>query len=75
MSFISIQLFIIIAAIVYFLPAILAYNYEHENAQDIALIDILFGWTIIGWLIAFIWVFSKPGGKFDKLIRRIRKKL
>ncbi len=75
MRFITIQFLIIAAAALYFLPAILAYNYGHESAQDIALLNIFLGWTIIGWLIAFIWVFSPPGSRFDRAVHRIKKKL
>lgn len=74
MSFLSVQLLIIVFAIIYFLPSILAYNYGHENAQNIALINIFLGWSVIGWLIALIWVFSKPGGAFDNVMRKALRK-
>ena len=74
MTFLSIQLLIILFAIIYFLPSILAYNYGHKNALDIALINVFLGWTIIGWLIALVWVFSERGGKFDMIMRNILRK-
>lgn len=39
----------------YFLPTIVAYKREHRSMNAIAVIDILFGWTLIGWLWAMIW--------------------
>lgn len=75
MNFFFIQLIVIAGAAIYFLPAVLAYNYRHEHAQDITLLNIFLGWTIIGWVVALIWAFSKPGSRFDKLIRHIQKKL
>ncbi|MFC1540582.1 superinfection immunity protein [Candidatus Margulisiibacteriota bacterium] len=40
----------------YFLPAIIARNKEH--AGRIALLNLLFGWTFVGWIILLIWAVS-----------------
>ena len=43
------------AILLYMLPTIWAYHKRHRWRQWIALINIFFGVTIIGWIIAFAW--------------------
>lgn len=42
----------------YFLPTIIAAARRHRNAAPIFLVDLLLGWTGVGWLVAFIWAFT-----------------
>lgn len=42
----------LIALLVYFLPTIVASNREVRNAGSVVVINIFFGWTLIGWVIA-----------------------
>jgi hypothetical protein len=45
--------FLILSAILYFLPTILG---RHKgDALGIFLVNLLFGWTVIGWFVALIW--------------------
>ena len=39
----------------WFLPVIIAANRNHRNTTAIFILDLLLGWTIIGWIIALIW--------------------
>ena len=39
----------------YFLPAIIGSNRKHNNALPIFLVNLFFGWTFLGWMIALIW--------------------
>lgn len=41
--------------IVYFLPAVNAYARGHRNAEAILALNFFLGWTVLGWLAAFIW--------------------
>lgn len=41
--------------IIYFLPTIIACERGHKNALAIFVLNILLGWSIIGWAIALIW--------------------
>jgi hypothetical protein len=40
---------------VYFLPSFIAYNRDHKNKVAIAILNLFFGWTLIGWVGALIW--------------------
>ena len=41
--------------IFYFLPTLVAVGHRKRNADAIFLVNLLFGWTLIGWLVAFVW--------------------
>ena len=48
--------FLFLSAIFYFLPTILA---RHKaDFMGIFLVNLLAGWTVIGWFIALIWTCS-----------------
>ncbi len=50
------ELFIFaVVAAVYLIPLIIAYKRDHEYVALIALINIFFGWTAIGWVGTLIW--------------------
>ena len=38
-----------------FLPTIMSYVSRKKNRVVIALVNILLGWTLIGWVVAAIW--------------------
>jgi uncharacterized membrane protein YhaH (DUF805 family) len=44
----------------YFLPAIVAAGRRHHNAGAIFFLDLLLGWTVVGWIAAFIWALTNP---------------
>ena len=55
------------AVALYFLPAIAASRRRHRNAGAITMLNLLTGWTVLGWIIAMVWsatdnVASAPEG-------------
>ncbi len=46
---------VVVAALLYFLPALIALLRGHHNGFAIFLTNVLLGWTLIGWIIALIW--------------------
>ena len=40
---------------IHFLPTFVAFVREHRHAVLILVLNIFFGWTIIGWLVLLIW--------------------
>ncbi len=42
----------------YFLPAIIANRRNHHNENAIAVLNLLLGWTFIGWVVALVWSVS-----------------
>jgi hypothetical protein len=49
---------------VYFLPTIVALIRRHQSSAAIFLLNLLLGWTVVGWLVAAVWsltgVWEKP---------------
>jgi hypothetical protein len=39
----------------YLLPSICAVFRKHNNQTPVFLVNLFFGWTILGWLVALIW--------------------
>lgn len=39
----------------YLLPSIVAFNRNHRNKVPIAILNLLLGWTLIGWVVALVW--------------------
>lgn len=44
----------------YLLPTYEAWKQKHSNLTAIALVNVLLGWTIIGWVVAVVWAYKKP---------------
>jgi hypothetical protein len=44
-----------IALVVYFLPMIIAIYREHRNAGALAALNLVLGWTLLGWVGALVW--------------------
>lgn len=42
----------------YFLPSIIGSNRNRNNIAGIFVLNLLLGWTFLGWLGALIWAFS-----------------
>lgn len=47
-------LFFLFCFALYFLPSIVAFRGRHENALVILIVNTLFGWTILGWLVCIV---------------------
>jgi hypothetical protein len=47
---------VILILVLYFLPSIIGYS--HRNFGSIFLLNLLLGWTAIGWIVAIIWAVS-----------------
>ncbi len=43
-----------------FLPTLVARSRHHPNTAAIFLVNLFFGWTFIGWVIALIWACIRP---------------
>ncbi|TAA18735.1 superinfection immunity protein [Pseudoxanthomonas winnipegensis] len=54
--------FFITAPLLYLLPTIEAALRKHRNLAGVALLDILLGWTVLGWIGAMIWALVNPAG-------------
>ena len=54
---------LLILAVVYFAPILIAESRGHPNATPIAVLNVLLGWTFLGWVAALVWsltAFEQP---------------
>jgi len=43
-----------------FLPTLLAKYRNHPNTLPIFLVNLFFGWTFVGWVVALVWACTRP---------------
>lgn len=51
--------------VLYFVPSVLAFCLHHNKRKVILLVNLLTGWSLLGWAVAAVWsstaVNSNPG--------------
>lgn len=52
-------LLIILGAFVYFLPSLIAHKRDKRNKTAITLLNVLLGWTFLGWVVSLVWAVSE----------------
>jgi len=45
---------------IYFVPTLVAIIRGHHSKGAVIVLNILLGWTIIGWIVAIVWSFTNP---------------
>lgn len=56
------ELAIVIAFAMYFLPTIIGFMRGHASKWGIFAMNLFLGWSVIFWIWAFIWSLSNKGG-------------
>lgn len=51
---------LLVIAVLYLLPTLMAFGRGHPRRQELAIFNVLLGWTLIGWIIAFLWAALTP---------------
>jgi hypothetical protein len=49
------QAFLLLSLLLYLVPGIVAIVRSHQHAGAIFVLDLLLGWTLLGWIIALVW--------------------
>jgi T4 superinfection immunity protein len=49
----------VLALCLYFVPAFIAFRAKHSNAGALFALNLLLGWTVIGWIVALVWAMMK----------------
>ena len=47
---------VMLVLVVYFLPTIMAKVNGHRQVVAIGALNALLGWTVLGWIAAFVWM-------------------
>jgi len=58
----------VILIFVYFIPTVVANANRKVNTSAIFVLNLLLGWTLVGWVIALVWALAKE----DKDLRQNR---
>jgi endogenous inhibitor of DNA gyrase (YacG/DUF329 family) len=53
-------IFALLAIFIYMIPSILAEECHHRNLAAIVVLNLLLGWTFLGWVGALIWAIIRP---------------
>ena len=49
---------LIVLAALYFAPSVVAVLRRHHNALAIFAVNLLLGWTFLGWVAALVWALT-----------------
>ena len=47
--------FILFLFVMYWLPTLIAIVRQTPSALGVAMLNFFLGWTVVGWIVAFIW--------------------
>jgi hypothetical protein len=50
----------ILVVLIYFLPTAAAISVDNPSFQSVFLMNLFFGWTVVGWLAALAWGLRRP---------------
>jgi hypothetical protein len=48
--------------LLYWLPAFVAERRRHRQTTAIVVLNLLLGWTFVGWVVALVWALTVPPG-------------
>ncbi|MFH1697483.1 MAG: superinfection immunity protein [Candidatus Omnitrophota bacterium] len=52
-------LWVVLIFAFYFLPTLIAFLRNHKNKLAIFLLNLLLGWTVLGWVVSLVWSVMK----------------
>ena len=52
-------LLVVLIFALYFLPTLIAFLRQHKNKLAIFLLNLLLGWTVLGWVGSLVWSVMK----------------
>ena len=55
----------VIALALYFVPSFIAVNRNKRNKNAIFALNLLLGWTFVGWVVALVWSLMKDEAVSD----------
>ena len=55
--------YLVLVISIYFLPWIKAWRWGHSKIEAIAVLNVLLGWTFVGWVAALVWAYTEKKEK------------
>lgn len=65
-------LHVIIALAIYLVPAAVALSRRHPQRRAIGATNVLLGWTLVAWAVAFVWSLTGVNGQPPREEHRAR---
>ncbi len=59
----AVGILVIIFLVGYFIPSIIALSRGHKDGPAIIAVNLLLGWSILGWFVSLIWSLADPRGR------------
>ena len=56
----------ILLCAVYVVPSVIAVGRRHHQTLTILVLNVLFGWTVFGWIVAIVWALGAIPPEFRK---------
>ena len=54
---------IVMVLLAYLVPSVIAGARHHHQTGAILVLNLLLGWTLLGWIAALVWAFTATPGK------------
>lgn len=51
---------LVVGGFIYFIPWIVANDKKHHQSGAILVLNLLLGWTLVGWVAALVWACTNP---------------
>ena len=61
--------FLLVAAVLYFLPTMMAFGREHRDANRICVLNLFLGWTLLGWIVFCVWALTNNLAKERQIVK------
>jgi hypothetical protein len=58
---VTVSLIFLLFCLINLIPSIVAFIRKHQSKWVIFVLNILLGWTVVGWIITLVWAFSYAG--------------
>ena len=59
---------VFIGIFIYFIPVVIAGFRNHQNQNSIFFLNLLLGWTFIGWVACLVWSFTNPNKQVTQIV-------
>lgn len=73
MIFLFALVLIVLSPVLYLAPWLSARHRKHHNTKAILLLNLLLGWTVVGWIAAAVWSFTDPAPRGESVGRACLK--
>lgn len=64
---------LVMLVLLYFVPSIIAFHCMHRKRRAITRLNILLGWSVLGWIVAFLWALTSVDKGGSAMSKRVRK--